>query len=123
MLLFFFLLCLYQNYYKSHEIDSPEKKLNDDSKNGLNDDEDDKKKKKRSQKKSIMAMTNEVNDDVMAPMSEGYMGGKVFREQNDCPLLNAIEKRCRGIDLLTGDTHHNLLEACGAHQLCYLCVS
>lgn len=66
-------------------------------------------------------MTNEVNDDELAPMSEGYMGGKVF--QNECPLLNAIEKRCRGIDLLTGDTHHNLLEACGAHQLCYLCVS
>lgn len=68
-------------------------------------------------------MNNELNDDDgMAPMSEGYMGGgRVF--QNDCPILNAIEKRCRGIDLLTGDTQHNLLEACGAHQICYLCVS
>lgn len=101
------------------------KKLNDEAKNDLTDDDDKKKKKKRSEKKSIT--TNEVSDDrvaalVSAPMSEGYMGGNgVF--QDDCPLLSAIEKRCRGIDLLTGDTHHNLLEACGAHQLCYLCVS
>ena len=108
----------------SHEIDSPSKKVSDGDKNDLNNDDvndgEEKKKKKRSQKKNNI-MTNEVNDDELAPMSEGYMGGKVF--QNDCPLLNAIEKRCRGIDLLTGDTHHNLLEACGAHQLCYLCVS
>lgn len=85
------------------------------------EDEDKKKKKKRSQKKSIM--NNDVDDDRVegAPMSEGYMGGKVFEE--NCPLLDAIEKRCRGIDLLSGDSHHNLLEACGAHQLCYLCVS
>jgi hypothetical protein len=99
------------------------KKLNDEAKNDLTDDDEKKKKKKRSEKKSIT--TNEVSDDrvvASAPMSEGYMGGNgVF--QDDCPLLSAIEKRCRGIDLLTGDTHHNLLEACGAHQLCYLCVS
>lgn len=107
----------------SHEIDSPTKKVSDGDKNDLSDDvndEEEKKKKKRSQKKSNI-VTNEVNDDELAPMSEGYMGGKVF--QNECPLFNAIEKRCRGIDLLTGDTHHNLLQACGAHQLCYLCVS
>jgi hypothetical protein len=97
------------------------KKVNDEAKNDLTDEK--KKKKKRSEKKSIT--TNEVSDDRVslgnAPMSEGYMGGSVF--QDDCPLLSVIEKRCRGIDLLTGDTHHNLLEACGAHQLCYLCVS
>jgi hypothetical protein len=92
--------------------------------NSFSDDEEDKKKKKkRSQKKSIL--NNDIEDETDRtagrPMSEGYMGGKVFEE--NCPLLDAIEKRCRGIDLLSGDSHHNLLEACGAHQLCYLCVS
>lgn len=92
--------------------------------NGLSENDDDKKKKKkRSQKKSVM--TNDIDDGeedaARAPMSEGFMGGRVFEES--CPLLDSIEKRCRGIDLLSGDSHHNLLEACGAHQLCYLCVS
>lgn len=85
--------------------------------------EEEDRKKKRTQKKS--ALTNNIDDDESGvagrPMSEGYMGGKVFDE--NCPLVDAIEKRCRGIDLLSGDSHHNLLEACGAHQLCYLCVS
>lgn len=53
-------------------------------------------------------------------MSEGYMGGK---SSNECPLLDSIEKKCRGIDIMSGDSRQNLLEACGAHQLCYLCVS
>lgn len=53
-------------------------------------------------------------------MSESLMGGM---PQNDCPLLDAMERRCRGIDILSGDLHQNLLETCGVHQLCYLCVS
>lgn len=53
-------------------------------------------------------------------MSEVYMGGK---SSNECPLLDGIEKKCRGIDIMSGDSRQNLLEACGAHQLCYLCVS
>lgn len=48
------------------------------------------------------------------------MGGG---SQNGCPLLDSIEKRCRGIDILTGDIQQNLLQTCGIHQLCYLCVS
>lgn len=106
----------------SHEIDSVSRKAGENGKKNKldnDDDEDDddskKKKKKRSQKKS----SNVINEE--APMSEGYMGGKIF--QNECPLLDAIEKRCRGVDILSGDSHHNLLEACGEHQLCYLCVS
>jgi hypothetical protein len=102
---------------RSHVIDPSIKKVNGEENNNLDNDEEDKKKKKRSQKKN--EISNIINDE--APMSEGYMGGRVF--QNDCPLLNAIEKRCRGIVILTGDPHQNLLEACGAHQLCYLCVS
>lgn len=78
---------------------------------------EDKKKKKRSQKKSELG--NLLNEG--APMSEGYMGGR--NAVDECPLLDSIEKKCRGIDIMSGDSHQNLLEACGAHQLCYLCVS
>lgn len=44
-------------------------------------------------------------------------------EENECPLLVAIEKRCRGVDAISGDIHQELLPVCAAHQLCYLCVS
>lgn len=44
-------------------------------------------------------------------------------ETNECPLLDALERRCRGVDVLSGDIYQELLPACGAHQLCYLCVS
>lgn len=44
-------------------------------------------------------------------------------ETNECPLLDALERRCRGVDVLSGDIYQDLLPACGAHQLCYLCVS
>ena len=85
-------------------------------KNDLSEDDSDKKKKKRSQKKSDLS--NLINE--AAPMSEGYMGGRIA---NECPLLDSIEKKCRGIDIMSGDSNQNLLDACGAHQLCYLCVS
>lgn len=73
---------------------------------------------------------NELNDfdeEVGAghfePMSEGYMGGRDNVGPNQCPLLDAMEKRCRGIDLLSGDINQVLLPVCGIHQMCYLCVS
>lgn len=96
----------------SHEIDNPTKKIAPDSPNNELD-EVNKKKKKRAGKMS-------GNKIIEAPMSESLMGGM---PQNDCPLLEAMERRCRGIDILSGDLHQNLLETCGVHQLCYLCVS
>ena len=53
-------------------------------------------------------------------MNEVLMEGS---ETDECPVLDAIERRCRGIDLLSGDLHQNLFKICGIHQLCYLCVS
>lgn len=104
----------------SHEIDSPAKKTSGEPhKNDLaegSEDDDKKKKKKRSQKKSDL--DNLITEE--EPMSEGYMGGRMASE---CPLLDGIEKKCRGIDIMSGDAQHYMLEACGAHQLCYLCVS
>lgn len=107
----------------SHEVDEPVKKIPHDlPENTLADDES-KKKKKRSEKKSVEEDEEPGSRfESGPPMSESYMGGRNELE-TDCPLLDAIERRCRGIDILSGDFHQNLLEACGIHQLCYLCVS
>lgn len=42
---------------------------------------------------------------------------------DECPLLDAMEKRCRAVNLLSGDIRQQFLPQCGIHQLCYLCVS
>lgn len=42
---------------------------------------------------------------------------------DDCPILDAMEKRCRAVNLLSNDVHQQFLPLCGVHQLCYLCVS
>lgn len=47
----------------------------------------------------------------------------ILNTEEPCPILDTLEKRCRGVDVLTGDFNQNLLPACGVHQLCYLCVS
>lgn len=41
----------------------------------------------------------------------------------ECPLLTALEKRCRGVAVLSGDLDQELLSLCAVHQFCYLCVS
>lgn len=65
----------------------------------------------------------EVGAGHFEPMNEGYMSGRENTGPNQCPLLDAMEKRCRGIDLLSGDINQELLPVCGIHQMCYLCVS
>lgn len=82
----------------------------------MNEEIDGTEKKKRSQKKN--ELRNSISD--ADAMSEGFMGGKTT---SGCPLLDGIEKKCRGIDIMSGDASQDLLEACGVHQLCYLCVS
>lgn len=103
----------------SHDIDSPAKKASSEPhKNDLNEEEENKKKKKKRANRSG-DLANLINDEG-PPMSEGYMGGRM---SNECPLLDGIEKKCRRIFIMSGDSGMNLLEACGVHQLCYLCVS
>lgn len=53
----------------------------------------------------------------------GIMDDESMDSPLECPLLNAMEKRCRGVDMLSGDMHQELLPICAVHQLCYLCVS
>lgn len=94
--------------------------------NGLEDDD----KKKKKKKSEIPA--NDVNDfedeigagHFVEPMNEGYMGGHPnMAGPNHCLILESIEKRCRGVDLLSGDIYQELLPICSGHQLCYICVS
>lgn len=76
---------------------------------------DKKRKKKRNE------LTNFISEN--EPMSEEMMGGGGAYDASSCPILDSIERKCRGIDMMNGDFHQNLLDTCGAHQLCYLCVS
>lgn len=133
----------------SHVIEpAPEKVIHDVANNALELPEEDKKKKKKSVVPHQYSAADynelkqlgqrpyadynemgefEVDDGVghFEPMNEGYMGGPHENSvgSSQCPLLDAMEKRCRGIDLLSGDIHQDLLPVCGIHQICYLCVS
>lgn len=40
-----------------------------------------------------------------------------------CPLIESAEKRCRKVEIMNGDVYGELLQPCGVHQICYLCVS
>lgn len=56
--------------------------------------------------------------------NEGLSSGRTNTlTPNQCPLILSMEKRCRGVDLLSGDMQQELLPVCGIHQICYLCVS
>lgn len=76
----------------------------------MEDDEDKKKKKKR----------NGI-DDLLEENAAAEFEAASLNDQ--CMILDNLEKRCKGVDALSGDLHQDLLPACGVHQLCYLCVS
>jgi hypothetical protein len=95
---------------QDHEIDEMVKKIPQDlPENDLKDDDD--KKKKRKEKK---------RNEIVEPLSESLMGGPKASDDK-CAVLDAVERRCRGIDILTGDMNQYFLQSCGYHQLCYLC--
>lgn len=95
-------------------------------------DEEKKKKKKRTNPKSLI---DELNDN---GRSHGYDASQIYinhyrngnqEDLDECPILDAIDKRCESVDLLGGGgnrhvyEHDALLPACTMHQFCYLCVS
>ncbi|XP_063698646.1 zinc finger CCCH domain-containing protein 13 isoform X2 [Culicoides brevitarsis] len=89
--------------------DAPKKVTHEEPDNEMSPDDEDKKKKKKKKRNGI--------DDLL---EEGEF------EQNlsdQCMILDNLEKRCKGVDALSGDLHQDLLPACGVHQLCYLCGS
>ncbi|XP_058126213.1 trichohyalin [Anopheles ziemanni] len=102
--------------HNQHSMEGTDKVAHEEVENNLDELEADKKKKKRTQKRY-----QEVFRGLEEPeMDDDYNRGLVV-ESTDCPLLDAFERRCRGVDVLSGDIYQELLPACGAHQLCYLC--
>lgn len=114
----------------------------------ISDDDKKKKKKKRNGLRSIikdnpMQIYRDNFDD--GSYSRGRLGLNLQKPHEnrfihnshgpdlddlliECPVLDAIDKRCQSVDLLSGGGATNeftdaLLPACGVHQFCYLCVS
>lgn len=114
--------------HSEHSMDPVDKVSKDEVENNLGElDDDKKKKKKRLTKRYQEVFRNDVPDfeeelgaGHYAPVSETY-GRNLAVDTNECPLLDALERRCRGVDVLSGDIYQELLPACGVHQLCYLC--
>uniref|UniRef100_A0AAG5D8Z0 Uncharacterized protein n=1 Tax=Anopheles atroparvus TaxID=41427 RepID=A0AAG5D8Z0_ANOAO len=102
--------------HSQHSMEGGDKVAHDEVENNLDELEADKKKKKRTQKRYQEVMRAPEEQE----MDDDYNRGLVV-ESTECPLLDAFERRCRGVDVLSGDIYQELLPACGAHQLCYLC--
>lgn len=112
-----------------HSVDSAaENKIVNEVVNNSFDEANDDKKKKKNSMRPLPEMdrrpsqsrfeTNYNGLENELPAMESYQQEGI----SECPLLDAMETRCRGIDLLSGDMHQELLPVCGVHQLCYLCV-
>lgn len=117
--------------HSQHSLEPSAKTAQDEIENDLEElDEDKKKKKKKRVTKRFQDMypkgLPDFEDELGAGHYAGPVGGEGYGqsltvESNECPLLDALERRCRGVDVLSGDIYQDLLPACGAHQLCYLC--
>ncbi|XP_037956989.1 DNA ligase 1 isoform X2 [Teleopsis dalmanni] len=95
------------------------------------DMEEMRKKKKRNGYLRYPELPNGINGfDVgmggarYESLNDAYLGNKNYIfGSNQCPLIESMAERCRGVDLLSGDINQELLPICGVHQICYLCVS
>ncbi|XP_017150438.1 uncharacterized protein LOC108160752 isoform X1 [Drosophila miranda] len=55
-------------------------------------------------------------------LNDAYLGNKNYIiGSNQCPVIESMAERCRGVDLISGDVNQELLPLCGVHQICYLC--
>ncbi|XP_017087829.2 uncharacterized protein [Drosophila bipectinata] len=55
-------------------------------------------------------------------LNDAYLGNKNYIiGSNQCPIIESMAERCRGVDLISGDINQELLPLCGVHQICYLC--
>lgn len=106
------------------------------------DDENDKKKKKKRNGSLAFDGDDELEESISFPRRPyglhvpKILSNRIDQRQrdyddllNDCPVLDAIDKRCQNVDLISGGGSIGnqfadaLLPACGVHQFCYLCVS
>lgn len=112
-------------------------------------EDNDKKKKKKKRNNLLPFGDDDIEDN--AELDEVFSGARRpygslqkihpnrFEERererdyddllNECPVLDAIDKRCQNVDMISnagganGQITDALLPACGVHQFCYLCVS
>ncbi|XP_065369585.1 DNA ligase 1 isoform X2 [Calliphora vicina] len=101
----------------------------------LNSEDKDEEAMKKKMKKSNGFMRypdvanefGEFEDTLQSPnryetLNDAYLGNKNYiLGTNQCPIIESMAERCRGVDLLSGDVNQELLPLCGVHQLCYLC--
>ncbi|XP_053962238.1 uncharacterized protein LOC128865875 isoform X1 [Anastrepha ludens] len=88
-----------------------------------------KHKKKRNGYLRYPELPNEfrnVDEDIETgryeSLNDAYLGNKNYIiGSHQCPLIESIIERCRGVDLLSGDINQEFLPICGEHQICYLC--
>lgn len=85
-------------------------------------DNDKRRKKKRNGGGDAFA-TFPFDGDRFA--SRGHLADDLLDE---CPVFDAIDKRCQHVDIISGGGIPSgfgaaILPACGMHQFCYLCVS
>lgn len=108
-----------------HNVEDPpehEKKTKDIPANLVIGDK--KKKRNPSGRNDINDFEDELGAGHFEPLNENYMGGRDSDlGVHECPILDSIERRCRGVDVISGDIHQEFLSVCAKHQICYLCVS
>lgn len=113
--------------------------------NGNESDEDKKKKKKKKRNDSLrFDDDDELDEPINIPrrpyeLTRQNINPNRFDQRererdydellSECPVLDAIDKRCQNVELISGGGSVGnqfadaLLPACGVHQFCYLCVS
>ncbi|KAH8357379.1 hypothetical protein KR200_007293, partial [Drosophila serrata] len=89
----------------------------------------DMEKKKRSggylrypEQPNTMEETLSLGSAPYETLNDAYLGNKNYIiGSNQCPIIESMAERCRGVDLISGDINQELLPLCGVHQICYLC--
>lgn len=131
--------------------------FDDTASNSKNDDDERNKKRKRNGGRSFLQLSDNragagdsIADDIEENGGHHYGHGQGHGRghielsyghrfdhpfpgasnyfSGECPILDAIDKRCQKVDLITNsgaisEFSDTLLPACGIHQFCYLCVS
>ncbi|XP_030388306.1 myb-like protein X isoform X2 [Scaptodrosophila lebanonensis] len=116
------------NYWTSKKRLSVKKDQADDNEESVskNSDADVKKMKKRGGYLRYPEQPNTMEDALtnspFEPLNDAYLGNKNYIiGSNQCPMIESMAERCRGVDLISGDLNQELLPLCGVHQICYLC--
>ncbi|SPP74460.1 uncharacterized protein LOC117592420 isoform X2 [Drosophila guanche] len=115
---------LEQNYWTAKKRYSVKKEQAEEAKPAQ-----DMEKRKRSGYLRYPEQPNNMEEAPASPgsvpyetLNDAYLGNKNYIiGSNQCPVIESMAERCRGVDLISGDINQELLPLCGVHQICYLC--